>query len=222
MIYNVLLILASLFVIPPLAVAIGRYKHLDLSNRILLAYLVVSLFAEIIGWYTSINRIQNHFIFNIFIPIEFLCLSYVCWINVKTAEYKKVIFILACFIFLFQVSSNLYYWNSFNRFNSVANALPNLGLMLFVILYFYELLRDQQEAEISTLSMFWISSGILLYVSINFFLFVFGEFVMFNSSKDLAKLTTFILSISNITHRSFLTIGLWFSKTPQQLSSSSK
>ena len=126
MIYTILLISASLFVIPPLAVAFGRYRYLDVSSKILLIYLVISLFAEIIGWYTLINRIQNHFIFNVFIPFEFLCLSYVYRLNVKTTEYRKVITILACFIFLFQISSNLFYWESFNRFNSVANALPNL------------------------------------------------------------------------------------------------
>lgn len=222
MIFNILLILSSLFVLPPFAVAIGRYKYLDLLGKILYRYLWVLLLSEILGWYTAMNNIQNHVIFNILIPFEFICLSYIYWIAIKTKEFRLIILILGSSIFLFQIISNVLNWESFNRFNSIANALPNLGLMFFALLYFYELLREQQVVKLSILPMFWINSGILFYVSLNFFLFIFGEFVFFNSSKDFAKLQVVIQAISNITYRTFLTIGLWFSTTPQQSNPSSK
>jgi hypothetical protein len=215
--------MASLSKIFPIGAALGKYKYLGLSDKVLFFYLLISLLIfEPVAWYTAINRIQNHFVKNTFIPLEFLCLSYICWLSLETVKFKKVLIVLVCLIFLFQISSNLFYWESFNRFNSIANALPNLGLMFFVILYFYELLRDQHADKLSTFPMFWISSGILLYVSINFFLFIFGEFVMFNPSKDISKLSAIIQSVSNIIYHIFLAIGLWFSKTPPQLSPSSK
>jgi hypothetical protein len=218
-----LLIITSLSIIFPFGMAIWRYKYLPTSGKVLYAYLWVSIIIfEIAAWYTSLNGIQNHFLFNIFSPIEFLLLSCIYWLEFKTLRFRRILVVIVSLIFSFQVGSNIIFWESFNRFNSVANALPNLGLMLFVILYFYELLMEQKIIKLSTFPMFWISSGVIFYVSINFFLFIFGEFVMFNSSEEIYNLDAIIQAISNITYRIFLTIGLWFSKTPQQLSPSSK
>lgn len=223
MIYNILLVLKSLFILPPFIVSIRRHKYLEHGGKILYYYLWVSvLFSEILSWYTAINYIQNHYISNIFIPFEFLCLSYIYWMVLTTPNFKKIVKIVVFFVFGYQIISNIVFWESFNRFNSVANALPNLGLMLFVILYFYELLNEEQKIKLLRLPMFWISSGVLFYVSIGFFLNIFGEFVYFSGSKDFQKLSIIIESISGITYHTLLTIGLWFSKTPQQLSTSSK
>jgi hypothetical protein len=218
-----LLIITSLSIIFPFGMAIWRYKYLPTSGKVLYAYLWVSIIIfEIAAWYTSLNGIQNHFLFNIFSPIEFLLLSCIYWLEFKTLRFRRILVVIVSLIFSFQVGSNIIFWESFNRFNSVANALPNLGLMFFVILYFYELLKEQEVISLSSFPMFWISSGIIFYVSINFFLFIFGEFVTFNSSAEIYNLDAIIPAISNITYRIFLTIGLWFSKTPPQLSPSSK
>ncbi len=218
-----LLITTSLFVLFPIGMAIWRYRYLESYGKILYYYLLVSLIIfEIAAWFTSLNGIQNHFLANIFSPIEFLLLSYIYWLELKTTSFRRILKVVVCLIFSYQIISNIIFWESFNRFNSVANAFPNLGLMLFVILYFYELLIEQRIIKLSSFPMFWISSGIIFYVSINFFLFIFGEFVKFNSSAEIYNLDAIIQAISNITFRILLTIGLWFSKTPQQLSPSSK
>jgi len=221
--YLFLFILASASVLFPLAIGTWKYKYLQTDGKILYGYLWLSLLiGEIAMWYTSINRIQNHFLSNIFIPLEFILLGYIYWITLISTNFKRIILIVGSCILLFQIASNWVYFSNFNRFNSVANALANLGLMFFVILYFYELLKYLNIVKLTQSSMFWISVGTLLYVSISFFLFIFGEFVMFNSSPEISKLWTIIQPISSFIFRIFIAIGLWFSTTHQQLNPSSK
>jgi hypothetical protein len=213
----ILMIAASLSIFLPLGIGIYRYKSLQIEGRIVFGYLCLSfLIMEVVMWYTVIKSMQNHYLLNAFYPIEFLMLSSIYWITLKTPLYKKIILCVAIVIITFIIGSHIINLDNFNRFNSVANAVANLGLMFFVILYFYELLKELHIVKLSNHPMFWISVGIILYVSINFFLFIFGEFVMFNSSKEISKLSLIITSISTIIFRIFLTIGLWFSKTPIQ------
>ena len=213
----VLLIVASLSIFLPLVVGTFRYKYLETEGKILYGYLWLSfLIMEIVVWYTQINSIQDHFIYNSFLPVQFLLLSAVYWIVLKTNTHKRILFVIAVCIILFTIISHLSNLSNFNRFNSVANAVANLGLMFFVILYFYELLKELHIVKLSIHPMFWISVGVILYVSINFFLYIFGEFVMFNNSKEISKLSLIIISIATIIFRIFLTLGLWFSKTPIQ------
>ncbi len=221
--YLYILIFTSLSILPPLFIAMWRYKSMEKYGKILHGYLWISLIIyEIAMWYTSLNSIHNHFLLNIYIPLEFILISYIYWLLLETKSYKTTILVVASLTLVFQILSNITYWDSFNRFNSTANVIPNLGIMLFVIMYFYELLKNGEMVNLLTFPLFWISAGILLYVSVNLFLFIFGEFVLFNNSSEISKLWIIIQSISNIIYRILLTIGLWFSKTPQQLSPSSK
>jgi hypothetical protein len=219
----ILMIAASLLIFLPLGVGIYRYKSLQIQGKIIFGYLCVSfLIMEVVMWYTQINSMQNHYLFNIFYPIEFLLLSSIYWINLKTPLYKKMLLYVVAIIMTFIIVSTIINLDNFNRFNSIANAVANLGLMFFVILYFYELLKELHIVKLSSHPMFWISVAIILYVSINFFLYIFGEFVVFNKSKEISKLYPIINSIATIIFRIFLTIGLWFSRTPIQSNLSSK
>lgn len=213
----ILLIAASLSIFLPLGMGIYRYKNLQIEGKIIFGYLCLSfLIMEVVMWYTSLKSMQNHYLLNTFYPIEFLLLSSIYWISLKTHLYKRMLLYVVIAIMIFIIGSNIINLDNFNRFNSIANTVPYLGLMFFVILYFYELLKELHIVKLSTHPLFWISVGIILYVSINFFLFIFGEFVMFNSSKEISKLPGIINSIATIIFRIFLTIGLWFSRTPIQ------
>jgi hypothetical protein len=219
----VLLIVASLFIFLPLSIGIYRYKYLQIDGKILFVYLILSLLIdEIYDWYTSIQSIQNHYIINTFIPIEFLLLSSIFWLSFKTDNYKKILIFTVTGVMIFTIGYHLSNLEKFNRFSSFTNAIMYLSLMFIVIMYFYELLKELHVVKLSLHPMFWISVGVILYVSINFFLFIFGEFVMFNSSKEISKLWAIINCTSTIIFRIFLTIGLWFSKTPIQSNLSSK
>ena len=213
----ILLVVSSLFIFLPLGVGIFRYKYLQIEGKILFGYLVLSLLInEIFNWYTSIKSIQNHFIINTFIPIEFLLFSSIFWIALKTPIFKKILVGVVIITMLFTIGYHTSNSESYNRFGSLTNAVTYLSLMFIVIMYFYELLRELHIVRLSIHPMFWISVGVILYVSINFFLFIFGEFVMFNSSKEISKLWAIINCTSTIIFRIFLAIGLWFSKTPIQ------
>ena len=213
----VLIIASSLSLLIPLSIGAFRYKYLQIEGKIIYAYLLLTLLImEIIMWYTSLKSMQNHYLINAFVPLEFLILSYVFWITLKTPIYRKILLLILVIIITFIIISDFINIEHFNRFNSIANAVPYLGLMFFVIMYFYELLKELHIVKLSIHPMFWISVGVILYVSINFFLYIFGEFVMFHKSKEVSKLYPIIFSTSTIIFRIFLAIGLWFSKTPIQ------
>ena len=213
----ILYIAASLSIFLPLGIGVYRYKSLQIEGKIIFGYLCLSfLIMEVVMWYTSLKSMQNHYLSNTFYPMEFLLLSSIYWISLKTPIYRKILLCVVIAIMIFVIGSNVINFDNFNRFNSIANSIIYLGLMFLVILYFYELLKELHIVKLSTHPMFWISVGIILYVSISFFLFIFGEFVAFNKSKEISKLDPIIHSIATIIFRIFLTLGLWFSKTPIQ------
>lgn len=75
------------------------------------------------------------------------------------------------------------------------------------ILYFYQLLSDQEIRKLYEHSFFWINSAVLIHFGMAFFVIGFHDLFFLNS-----KLTSWlwpILMISNVFYNLILTVGVW-------------
>ena len=213
--------MSSLFVLFPLLVGIVRYNLLTSSLKVIFCYIIASTFVEIFAWITILYHQKNHWLSNISNIIEFAFLSYY-FIKIFTV-FKVSIFIKYFSVIILVIITLLTFidYKNINHYNSTAYIITCFVLMTYAMIHFYELLNSLNVPKLSYYSHFWISVGVLLYFSGCFFVNLFSEVVLFGNDKSTNQLWL-IYHFSLIIYRIFLAIGLWFSKTPQQLSPSLK
>jgi hypothetical protein len=217
-----IVLLASLSVILPIIVGSITVKKMKFTPiGIIFIYCIVYVFFEIIGWYYVLNHEQNHFLHNTLSYIDILFIGFYFYQILKMKFSRVIVISLITITLILTIWSHLGTGRDFNRVDSFAFSVGNIAIMAMSLLFFYELLNTLDIKNILTYSHFWISGGVLLYFSGKFFTFIFAEYITF--SKDLSIIQYFQISDYLLFfQRIFLAIGLWFSKTPPQLSPSSK
>ena len=216
-----LIVISSLFVLFPLLVGVVRFNVLTPSLKIIFYYIIASTFVEIVAWITIYYHQTNHWLSNISNIIEFAFLSFYfnkIFTDLKLNLYVKYFSVIILFVIILLTFID---YKNINHYNSTAYIITCFVLMTYSMIHFYELLNSLNVPKLSYYSHFWISVGVLLYFSGCFFVNLFSEIVLFGNDKSTNQLWL-IYHFSLIIYRIFLAIGLWFSKTPQQLSPSLK
>jgi hypothetical protein len=220
--FSLLTIFASFVVIIPLIVGIITIKSWKESSlKIVFTYCVIYALFELIAWYYVLNHRQNHFIHNIISYVDIIFWGYYFYSIIDSSLGRKVVITLSMLTIGTIIWSNLGINRDFNRVDSFAISISNLTLIAMSLLFFYQLLSSLVVKDLLRYPHFWISAGVLLYFSGVFFVHIFAEYITFNKDKTITHfwiLKNYLLFF----HRIFLAIGLWFSKTPPQLSPSSK
>ena len=218
----ILVIFSSLIIILPIMSAVFYRKDLSNSLRIISFYAFGSLFFEILSWAIILlpfSNHQNHWVLNIFNVFELICLSYYFLITIKNVRLSQLIKVTALLSLFLVVGITLVNFNDINRYDNLTHSIVYITLIFFALLNFYEILYSEEPLILYNYTYFWITSGILIYFSGAFFINLFGDIILFsNQLKDYWIIYYILLIIFRI----FLAIGLWFSKTPQQLSPSLK
>lgn len=222
MIDLILSYISSTVLLLPLIIAIYRNKYLTIEFRILFLYIIGAIIYEAFGNYWSIVLHKpNHFIINTFTVFECTMIGFMYNQVFRGRKIKKLTYAT---IGIYAVFSVIVFTErlSFERYNGMVSAISCLLVITWVFIYFYQLLQTLQVKKLSILPMFWISVSCLLYFSGTLFLFLYGEMILFNKNMDLYLELWNIYYVLSFIFRIFLAIGLWFSKTPLQLKSSSK
>ena len=218
----ILVIFSSLIILLPIMSAMIYRKELSKSLRIISYYVFGSFFFEILCWAIILlpfSNHQNHWAINILNVFEFVCLSYYFFSTAKSIKIKQFVKVISILSLLLISTLTILNIENFNRYDNLTHSIVYITLMLFVLLNFYEILYSEETLILSNYPYFWIASGVLIYFSGAFFVNLFGDVILFNVRLNDFWIIYYVLLI---IFRIFLAIGLWFSKTPQQLSPSSK
>ncbi len=218
----IIALIASLAVILPIiSGSITVTKHLSASSKIIFVYCIIYAIFESIGWYYALHHWQNHFLHNTISYLDILFLGIYFYQILESTFIKKIVISLIIVVLALTVWSHLGTGRDYNRLDSFALSIGNLAMIFMSLLFFYQLLNSLDIKNLLVYPNFWIVVGILIYFSGAFFTFIFAEYIAF--SKDEAITSYFqIHEYFLFLQRIFLAIGLWFSKTPQQLSPSLK
>ncbi len=218
----ILVIFSSLIILLPVILATINQDKLTYSLKIIKIYCMVALFFEILCWSVILlpfGNHQNHWTINTFNIFELLCLGYYFFNIIVNNLFKNIIKYLTVFSVITISFLTVLNFDDFNKYDTITHSVTYLTLMLFVLINFYEILYFNDSLSLGQYPYFWIASGVLVYFAGSFFVNLFSNTVLFNSSFNDYWLIYYILLI---IFRIFLAIGLWFSKTPPQLSPSSK
>ncbi len=212
--------ISSFSVFFPLVICILRRKYIKEELQIVFLYIIASLTIEIFAsiWAHILHR-PNHYMINIFAVTECVLIS-LMYRKVFIGKVLKAFSLIAISIFVLIAIAIFTEILSIQKFNSTVNTISCILIIIWVFIYFYQLLQTLESIKLSTLPLFWISVACLLYFSGTLFLFLYGETILFQKDAILFKQLWIIYDILLVVFRILLAIGLWFSKTAFQLSKS--
>lgn len=215
-------VVASFIVVVPIIFGTATIKFWwQTPLKVVFYYCCVYSLFEGVAWYYVLNHWQNHFLVNTIAYVDTLFLGYFFYSILSNPIHKTIVVVLIVFTIIMVLWSNLEADKSYNRIDSFAQSISNISLIAMSLLFFYQLLNNLDVKNLFLYPYFWVSVAILVYFSGVFFVNIFGEYITFNKDKSITQFWNtkdYLLLFQRI----LLAIGLWFSKTPQQLSPSSK
>ncbi|MBN9295821.1 MAG: hypothetical protein J0I41_02370 [Filimonas sp.] len=128
-----------------------------------IAFMVFTCIIEVIAYRAYfVHHVSNHGIFNIYLPVEVLFVSFVLYKICQPYFKSGPVFIAGSVIFLIA-----YFIESFkSRFGEYSSAANNIASAFFIIMccvYYYCLLRKEETVDIVIHPAFWIVSGCFFF-----------------------------------------------------------
>lgn len=156
-----------------LLMAIDRRS--PIAKKILFIYYLVALFLTYYANYLSFTKTQgdNNYLYNLFFLITICVFSYYFY-NLLTARVRKMIVL---FLLLINLTLFIFYDILSGKFdgtyNNYVTATCFLSIVVYSLLYFYQILKNVNELNILHEFNFWLISGYLLYFLGSFFIVLF-------------------------------------------------
>ncbi|MDZ4756526.1 MAG: hypothetical protein SGJ10_00120 [Bacteroidota bacterium] len=121
---------------------------------------------------------NNMPLLHIFTIIEFFLFATIYYIYFSNHQLAKRMIAISSFLFLLSAVLDATYFNGFWRSNTISHSVESIILVMFSLLYFFSFFKEISEEEVWKKSMFWLSSGVVIYFSINIFLFMLANYLL--------------------------------------------
>lgn len=201
--FQTFLIYSSVVVIVPLLAAVMRFKKMDQAWRSLALLIFVDFLVEAIGHVLYFLKISNHFLWPIFILIEFTLLARIYKTEFKKMAISRFIPVVTLLFIAYVIAD----WLMAPRDD--LSALPHFTegvlILLLVLCYYYKNLSSFIETQLERQPMFWLSTGLFIYFSANSVIFIFSNYIQM-LSLSFFNLIWFTHSIFNILLYIFYTL----------------
>ncbi len=154
----------------PLIIIIKRKAYLVTPYLLITVFLVIKLIIDLLMFHMASNKSNNLLVYNIGVLVSYCLLAAVFAFKIESPKTRKIIIVS---ILLFPI---VWVWD-------VVKANENLGdlhnhsmvnytstiqcvlMILWVLLYFYELLHSMKIPNLLHSTFFWICCGLLIYYS---------------------------------------------------------
>ena len=201
-----------LILLPPFLLGLFFYPKLQKEEKIFIYYFLFVFLKETAALLIMLSGSANMYLQNVqtFIDIIFFGLAYWYALHSKRLKSYLVLTAVACLL------SGIYFfdWHSISPMNQVAGRLFSI---LAVLLFFNDILSELRVVHLSQSSMFWLSTGLLLYAAGTFLLALFGQIL---ASKITSEETfDFFWNIQQtllILFCLLASLGFWVSKYKTQ------
>ena len=186
----------------PVVVALYFYWQFNKTLKIASLYFGVALLFDVASW-LSVNEwkvkntmpaLHGYVIVSI---VLFGLMYYNIYEEVKFKRATIILSVLAMLITLFDARNVFAY-------PSLSITTLSLMLIIFSLIYFYKLLNPLKYIDIEKQGLFWINAGVLLYSSVNIFLFMLLTHIPVDDRHNYY----IINSITNVIANTLFSIGL--------------
>lgn len=172
-------------------------------------YLTTSLCLQWSGLlYSMITHKSNHFIFNIANLAE---LSFFCWLfhtNLPKGDLLKLCNIISIAAISFSVI-NILFGQGFFLYNSYSFYMESAVVIIFCLIYFYYILKQNLIVLPFDIPMFWISSGLFFFFAGDITYFLLMDYIAALNLDPGAKAFRYISLVLDILQYSFFFVGFY-------------
>lgn len=184
----------------------GR-KKFEWIGIILGASLLVEILGHIGYW---VFRVNMNFLSMIF---EFVIVAlYYIFYSQKISSSKALLtmkLLLAGFV-VFHLTSVII--KGPHNTHDITGALRSMILVIYSLMFFYNLMKDLPTQLVTRLPMFWINASVLLYYSTILIISILAEYIV-NVLKGDIILTWMVHNFMGVVHYSMIAIGLWSNRS---------
>jgi hypothetical protein len=189
----------------PLLAACYNYRRLDQVLKLVAAFCLGSVLPDLAGLVTlhlklKYNSLILMHLFDLGAVVFFTLIYYHAFYK---PVLKKVTLISGSVTFLIMIGNEIFIEN-IRVYPSASNTILCLLLIPLSLSYFYQIFSRQEFTHIEKQGMFWINAGVLIYFSINIFLFM-----LYNKFSSVEKQEFYMMqSITNIIANLLYSVGL--------------
>jgi len=204
---QLIILFAFLPVLMAAITAAFKLKQVKGPLKVLCLSIFFALFVEIITRILWLLNKPNLFILPIYVVIELglLLWMYSLVLNSSFLIRNKVWLILA---FTVLVACDSYF--KFEVVHSVGRIIESAIVIMLVVAYFYKTFQELKVQDLWQEPFFWISSGLLLFFSVNILIYIFVNFLLLYS-KELNHQIWVVHSFLNALLYCSYSLALWIS-----------
>lgn len=169
MTHLVLIRLSQFSSLIPVLIGLIYYQNLNKPFKRLVWFLTFFSFIEFTGYLMAKLFGNNMPLLHIFTILEFAMLLsvFINYFNISVKYYLVAVFLFTIIVFLDAIGfKNLF------LFDSLAKSIESTVFTLVSFSFYYKNLNHNSQEKLRIQPMFWYTTGILVYFSINFFQFL--------------------------------------------------
>ncbi|GAA4386578.1 hypothetical protein [Hymenobacter koreensis] len=163
-------------------VAAYRFRHLPQTGRVLTALVWFALATEVVSRVCWFLKINNLFLWPIYMSVEFALLVWLY--SLVTPPYRKYATV-AIGLFMAGVLTE-FVWRSNQPLviSNLARSAESVMIIALALRHAYRSFREPVAGELWRQPMLWVSLGLLVFFSANFFIYLFINYAL-NYSQQL-------------------------------------
>ena len=190
----------------PIVAILLFYKRFDGVMKVLSIFLIASALSDVL--LDLVIVIYPHHgntspIYHVYLLSCIVLLGIVYYKAFFSAFIKKAVLFSTALVFLIGVI-NVAFLEKIYEYPSITNTALSLMLIVFSLLYFYQILSRQEFIHIEKQSFFWINTAILFYYSVTIFLFM----LLKKLSVEQVGQYYIINTVTNVISNILFTVGL--------------
>ena len=194
----------------PLILGVIRYKYLTVNHKLILTFFALCFIKESIALWLSLLKHNNLFLQNVEPIYGTILIGIIFYYSFEVSLNRRII---ASFTAIGIVITLFFYKTT--EVSSVSLSTFRLLSIGFILAYFSKLMMDMRVKNIMKYSMFWFTSGLLIYTAGTFFIVLLSEYWYQDINKVPIDVFDRYWNASQILFILFAVcsaVGIWFSK----------
>ena len=199
--------LASILsVVMPLVLYLIKLRYASRAVHFIGVLMIFSALSDIAAFVLSSRGESTVTLFNSYYIIVFILLGWFFYEilpptkNSRTTIAGLVVYVLAFILITLYVQP-------FNEYQTFMWTITGMIMIFFSISYFINLFSAR--TNVSNYELLWINSGILLYFSLNLFLFVMSSYILTKLDPEISALIWSFHNVNNIMKNVLFSCGIY-------------
>jgi hypothetical protein len=204
-------IASSISVVVPLIVYLTRIRYATRRIHIIGAVIVLSALSDLAGMILFRQHISTVLLFNLYYAMLFFLLTWFYY-EILFSNTRRVLVWVGLAVYLQSFLLVSIYVQSIFEYQTLLWVITAVIMIVYSIAYFFYSFSTIPASNIFGYTLIWINCAIMIYFSMNLFLFVMGNHVLTKLDPEMSLLVWSFHNVNNIIKNILFSIGLFFFK----------